>query len=107
MSQYHFTHNSFDVLYGWDDPLQYNFLVIENILNSGEEPIFSNLNLDNPGMSISQIQTILVNFEIPCPGDLIKNLKNDAKHSRANYKPSKFQQLVRNLSVKSKGGCEK
>ncbi len=53
MSQYRYTSGEKDVLTGWDPPLQYFFLVITDI--NDDETVFSNLDLDDPVMTIDSI----------------------------------------------------
>lgn len=60
MSQYYFNlDENLSALVGYDRPLEYHFLVIEDPRE--DEPIFSNLFLDNPAMTVRQIKRVLKN----------------------------------------------
>jgi hypothetical protein len=78
LSQHYFSYQDYTILYGWDKPLQYYFLVISrpHPVTKEREYVFSNLDLENPAMSIEQIYEVLKGFEIPIPADLSETLIN-------------------------------
>ncbi len=95
MSQYHFQNENYKVLYGWDDPLQYCFLVIYKVVETNPwTPVFSNMDLENPGMSIPQIKETLASYGIDSPNELAENLNHDETHSRQHYKHSLLQARI-------------
>lgn len=79
MSQRKFQHNNYAVLTGWDRPLQYHFLLIEDITTplDDEGIVFNNLHRRNPGMTLREIEDELNKLNIPIPPGLISDLKND------------------------------
>jgi len=81
MSQRTFTHNGMKVLTGWDRPLQYFFLVIED----SDDYVFSNLSRPDPRMTIPEIERTLDHFEIKYPESLFEDLLEDKKLDRGNH----------------------
>ena len=65
MSKYLRRQGDLEVLYGWDDPLKYYFVVVEEV--TGELPdaiIWSNLNLQKPGLSLGELCRIVEGFGV-------------------------------------------
>ncbi len=77
MTQYRFTSNEKDVITGWDVPLQYYFLTIK-----GDKLLFSNLELEDPSMTIASIVEKCGEFGIQVPEDIVQKLNQDCVHSR-------------------------
>jgi hypothetical protein len=76
---------------GWDRPLQYLYLVVED--TEAETFIFSNLDRVNPGMTISEIRTTLKRYNVPVPvtprhflADLEADRRNNAGNLVAHYR---------------------
>jgi hypothetical protein len=91
MSQRTFTASGgYQVLTGWDRPLQRFFLVIETKEQNhpgyqGDDYAFSNLNLPNPAMSIDQIYATLYRFKIMPPPTLFDDLEEDKRDNVGNF----------------------
>lgn len=80
MSQYKKQQGDLEILYGWDKPLNYYFLVVE--LN-GELPaalVWSNLNLQIPGLTIRELLRILEGFGIRLTTEELQELLGDSDH---------------------------
>ena len=75
MSQHKFQHNKMEILYGYEYVFDGFFLVITR--DRGYSPVFSNLNLRNPAMTIFQIESILKEYNIPIPENLEEVLTTD------------------------------
>jgi hypothetical protein len=101
MSQYTFVDGNKKVLYGWDDPLRYYFLVITEIDDKGDEKdlIFSNLDLDNPAMTVDQIKKTLSKFNLSIPPDLEDVLKKDKIKNELFYEDSKLVKLFKKKKI--------
>ena len=84
MTQRSFETDTYAVLTGWDRPLQYHFLVISQRDQPDEEPIFSNLYLQNPAMSLEAITATMTSFGITAPPALLADLREDARLNRGN-----------------------
>lgn len=88
MSQRKFTfihpssHRMFYVTAGWDRPLQYHFLTIEDDVNT--EPVFCNLELENPAMSIDDIRVQLAERDIKTPPGFFEQLEKDREDNAGN-----------------------
>jgi hypothetical protein len=80
MSQHSFYHDNYEFMVGWDPPLQYFFLVIYMRYND-EEPVFSNLDLSNPAMTISQIKHVCEKYGTVLPPETENRLLNDRKEN--------------------------
>ena len=80
MSQYKWANNKFEYLTGWDRPVHYFFLVIDN-LDPGKQkdmPVFSNLDIPSgPGMSIEEIKTTCRQYETELPDEYESSMKKD------------------------------
>jgi len=85
MSQRHFGNETYDVLTGWDRPLQYHFLVISQRDRPEQEPVFSNLDLLNPAMTFEQIADTLHAFGIAAPPTLYTDLAQDQLENRGDF----------------------
>jgi len=87
------------VLYGWDDPLRYFFLVVTEIDEHGKEirNVFSNLDLQNPAMTINQIKMKLLDLNIEVPNDLESNLKDDQLKNEMFYSDSKITKIMKGI----------
>jgi hypothetical protein len=81
MSQRLFKNNKYNVLTGWDRPLQYWFLVITNKKGG---LVFSNLQLLHP-MSLSRVIRECLDRNIEIPKTLASDLISDKKVNRGNY----------------------
>ena len=99
MSQYWLSHGNLKILYGWDDPLRYFFLVITEVDNEGHElrPVFSNLDLPEPGMSIEQIKWTLADHRVPVPEHLERDLKRDELSGALRHVDSPLQSMMKRL----------
>ncbi len=75
MSQRKFTNNGYEVLTGYDRPLNYFFLVVYK----DDEKEFSNLDFANPAMTLDEIDSRLRTLGIEYPTNLLADLLND-KH---------------------------
>lgn len=75
MSQHKFRHNNLEVFYGYEWVFGGFFLVITR--KGDFTPVFSNLNLRNPAMTILQIKDALAENNIPIPENLEKVLTKD------------------------------
>ena len=95
MSQHRFIHGDWEVLYGWDEPLEYFFLVIEDSKNLRDG--FSNLDLSDPAMTINQIKETLNKFDIPVPDDLEKTLLRDELHGTLTHTDSPLQSWAKKM----------
>ena len=104
MSQYVFRHGTMKVLYGWDDPLRYFFLVITEVDAKGKESrgVFSNLDLPNPAMTIDQIKKTLGEYAIEVPASLEDDLRRDELHGHLTYADSPLQSMMRSILSKKK-----
>lgn len=82
MSQRQFTHGKNLILTGWDRPLQYFFLVIEDMTDEdSDDYIFTNLNLPNPAMTLEQIKDVLSKENIAAPATLFTDLATDKENN--------------------------
>lgn len=85
MSQRVFTQGNLEVLTGWDVPLQYFFLVVENKHAATDDPhdgyVFNNLRRKNPGMTLEEISTMLTHHGITPPLSLISDLERDRRNN--------------------------
>lgn len=77
MSQRIYRYKNYEIFTGWDVPLQYFFLVIEDLADDGDDYIFSNLKRKNPGMTLEEIQQVLTELNIPYPVELMIDLQKD------------------------------
>jgi len=79
MSQHYFSHLDYTILYGWDEPLQYYFLVVSRLhpVTKERENVYSNLDAENPAMSVAQICEVLNELGIPVPDHLESTLLTD------------------------------
>ena len=78
MSRYEFNHGRYAFACGWDRPLQYFFLDVYDKEGSDEdEPIFDNLTLGKPGMSIGEIKEVCGKFGTDLPLDIESNMIRD------------------------------
>lgn len=88
MSQRKFTHQNKEVLVGWDRPLQYFFLLVEQTDAPDDDPndgyLFNNLKRKNPGMTLDEIGTELANLGIPHPPTLFTDLAADRQTDNGN-----------------------
>lgn len=86
MSQRIFRDNGYEVLTGWDRPLQYFFLVIDQ----GDATVFSNLDRRNnpggPGMSLEAIFAQLRQRNINPPETLRTDLETDRRDNAGNLR---------------------
>jgi hypothetical protein len=80
MSQRTFTSNNKTALTGWDRPLQYFFLVIEE----RDRTIYSNLDEANPALSIEKVFEVLSMFGMPVPATLREDLLDDRRGNAGN-----------------------
>ncbi len=80
MSQRHFNYGPFQVLTGWDRPLQYHFLVVSR----GDGLVFSNLDLPNPAMTPEQVVAKLGELDLLMPATLLADLRQDAARNSGN-----------------------
>lgn len=89
MSQRIFHQNNLEILTGWDCPLQYFFLCIEDRMapddDENEGLIFNNLRRENPGMTLEEIKQTLIDFNIIYPDRLFVDLESDRIKMRGNY----------------------
>lgn len=81
MSQRKFTSDGLAVLTGFNRRLRYFFLVVER----QDCTVFSNLDLPNPAMQISQIQSVLTGLGVTAPPSLFTDLEEDRKGNIGNY----------------------
>ncbi len=85
MSQHTYKCGEIKVLAGWDRPLGYLFLVIENDIS--DIPIYSNL--DDPKAENAQdtihFQEVLRTLSIPVPKGFWLALEGDRKKNKGNY----------------------
>lgn len=88
MSQRVFTKGNLEVLTGWDAPLQYFFLVIENKAAATDDPhdgyVFNNLKRKKPGMELEEIVAMLNSHGITPPPSLIADLERDRRNNDQN-----------------------
>ncbi len=95
MSQRIFRHGNYEILTGWDRPLQRFLLVIEDTSAAqgdyNDDIVFSNLNRDDPAMSLDEIRRELTSLDIRPPDDLFDDLaadrRNDVGNLRHEYPP--------------------
>lgn len=91
MSQRTFRYKGYSVFTGWDRPLQYHFLTIEN---KQGETVYTNL--DDPaaltgisrfakGLTIEQVLAHLSRFGIVYPVTLPKDLREDEEQDRGEF----------------------
>lgn len=92
MSQRTFSRNGYQVLTGWDRPAQYFFLAVETDEQAAGETddyVFSNLDLDDPGMSLPEVMSKLEELGIEPPPTLAHDLaldrRNHVGNLRVNY----------------------
>ncbi len=91
MSQHIWTYKNYEVLTGWDRPLQRYFLVISltDIPEDDDETdeyVFSNLRMKNASMTLEEICKILERLNIPYPDNLRENLeKDEMENARTGY----------------------
>lgn len=85
MSQRVFTNGNLEVLTGWDVPLQYFFLVIEDKNAATDDPhdgyVFNNLRRKKPGMTLEEIGEMLNNHGITFPPSLLSDLERDKRNN--------------------------
>jgi hypothetical protein len=82
MSQRSFKSGKYDVLTGWDEPLQYFFLVIEDetTQEDDDEYVFSNLqDRRDPAMKVSEVLIQLNLLDIEYPPMLAADLLADQR----------------------------
>jgi hypothetical protein len=97
MSQRKFRTDEYEVLTGWDSPLQYFYLVIEN---TEGEMVFSNLNLPNPALTLDQIREWFHVFEITPPPTLYTDLLTDHHNeSMESFEYSQHHEILRLLKA--------
>ena len=84
MSQRVIDHEKFEFIAGWDRPLQYHFLVINDVKSN--EIVFSNLNLDSPSMTIDEIIMVINGFGIEPEPSFKETLLNDKLQNVGNDK---------------------
>src|SRR3990167_6913354 len=88
MSQHYIDKGSLEFMMGWDRPLQYYFLTIFNmdpeLPENDENMVFSNLSLENPGMTVTQIKRKCAEFNLILPRELIRNLESDKRNNVGN-----------------------
>lgn len=87
MSQHRFRHHNYDVITGWDRPLQYFFLVVERLSGVEDEYVYSNLNdpsLPLGAMTLTQVTAKLAELAIPLPVTLMDELIYDMRHNIGN-----------------------
>jgi hypothetical protein len=85
MSRRYFGNETYEVVTGWDRPLQYHFLVISQRDDPDGEPIFSNLFLRHPAMTLEQIADTLKTYGITAPPTLLTDLNADALADRGDF----------------------
>ncbi len=93
MSQHIFTTESYEILCGWDRPLQGFFLVVEKVTEDGKEPtdedeyVYSNLDepfyLAHP-KQFDHFVKILNRLSIDIPSGLIQALEADKINNTGN-----------------------
>ena len=87
MGQLVFRQGSYEVLTGWDRPLQYFFLVIESDEDRKRPDghyTFSNLNRRNPSMTLAEIQDTLESWLIVSPPTLFADLERERERNESN-----------------------
>lgn len=81
MSQRIFKTDKFEVLTGWDRPLNRFFLVIERLDAKDDDPdegyAFDNLRLPDPSMTLESIDVTLRRFGVIPPPTLFTDLVRD------------------------------
>lgn len=77
MKQHYLEQDGKVASYGWDRPLQYWFITIQD----ADGTLFTNMNLDNPAMSIEAIKDTLAMSGFDVPADIEDVLKTDASGS--------------------------
>lgn len=84
MSQHSFSHGQYEILCGWDRPLQGFFLVIEDV-NSREDVAYSNLyeKVSHPN-TFKPFLDVLKRFSIPMPDGLLVALEQDKAENKGN-----------------------
>jgi hypothetical protein len=85
MSRRSFGNETYEVVTGWDRPLQYHFLDIYQRDHPERDPIFSNLYLLNPSMTLEQIADTLETYGITAPPTLFADLHLDALVDRGDF----------------------
>jgi len=97
MTRRRWTYGEYDVMTGWDRPLQYHFLTVyrqrlpdfdgEDDPDDEEEEddiVYDNLSRPNPAMRIDEILQKLEDLGIPVPATLEHDLAMDALLDRGN-----------------------
>jgi hypothetical protein len=82
MSQYRFTTSEREFVCGWDRPLQYFFLTVTD--RKTEDFLFSNLDLEDPGMTIAQVKATCLLYGHHLPHEVEDEMLIDQKTGRAN-----------------------
>ena len=87
MSQRIFGNDTYEAVAGWDPPLQYHFLMIyqRGADRNFDEPLFSNLYLPDPAMTLEQIADTLIDYDIARPPTLFADLIEDARLDRGDF----------------------
>lgn len=86
MSQRRFVSKGFEVLTGWDRPLQYHFLTVEK--PGDDYPVYCNLDDPERPMGVMlaiQVCDKLRELGIPAPPTLLEDLLEDRNLDRGNY----------------------
>jgi hypothetical protein len=85
MSRRTFGNDQYEVSAGWDRPLQFHFLDIYQRDQPDSDPIFSNLYLQHPAMTLEQIADTLNAYGIAAPQTLLHDLRMDAEQNRGDF----------------------
>src|SRR5215831_11356782 len=85
MSRRYFGNETYEAVAGWDRPLQYYFLDVYQRDHPDQDPIFSNLDLLNPSMTLEQIADTLTTYGITAPPTLFADLHLDALVNRGDF----------------------
>lgn len=84
MSQHTFKHDQYDILCGWDRPLQGFFLVIEDV-NNCDEVAYSNIyEMVSHPATFEPYLEVLKRFSIPMPDGLLVALEQDKAENKGN-----------------------
>ncbi len=81
MSLYTWKTKKYEFKTGWDRPLQYYFLVIENLgaKKKYKLPVFSNLSFPTgPGMTLEEIELICLRYTSALPADVKLAMQTDS-----------------------------
>ena len=88
MSQRYFKNERYEVLVGWDRPLQYFFMVIQDETvpeDNDDSMVYSNQNdPEGPGLSFDRIHAVLHQFQITPPLTLWRDLQKDKQDDVGN-----------------------